>query len=141
MKGKKRKARFKVLEAGKFQYHNIIAFDIETKTGENSEKGSFLFGGMFNGKQYIYFTDREKMREYMCRTGFAGVTFVAHNLEYDLNRIFLDDPDIIRYYLGSRFIFAKYPLKNGWNANQAGNEVKQSFNYINYYTTKDIKCQ
>jgi hypothetical protein len=73
-------------------------------------KGQFLFGGVYNGEDYRYFTDRLAMLKFITRPLFRSSIWVAHNLEYDLNRIFLNHPKLERFYLGSRLLFAKYPV-------------------------------
>lgn len=104
--------RFEPLK-GKVKERMYISFDIETITQDKKNKGRFLFGGLFNGDEYLFFSDRVKMRDFMSRRCFEGVTYVAHKLEYDLNRIFLDDKNLERFYIGSRLISAKYHLSGG----------------------------
>lgn len=88
---------------------SIGVFDIETiYTGK--DEGKFLLGGVYNGVNYHCFKDRLSMKNFMVQSCFKSFIWFAHNLEYDLNRIFLDDEKIERFYLGGRLIFARYPL-------------------------------
>lgn len=120
------KNRFKRI-GGRIRERQFIAFDIETYIS-GRDKGKFLFGGCFDGTDYIYFTDRLKMKRFLCSSAFIGKTFIAHNTQYDINRIFLDDPDIIRYMSGPKMIFAKNQFPNGFTKHG-----KQRYNYIHYW--------
>lgn len=94
--------------------YNFLSFDIETIVEDKKRVGQFLFGGIYNGKQYEHFIDRVKMKNYITRNCFTGCVWVAHNAEYDINRIFLDDKNIERYYNGGRLVMAKYPTSTGF---------------------------
>lgn len=120
------KNRFKRL-GGRIWIRQFIAFDIETYIS-GPDKGRFLFGGCYDGEDYIYFTDRLKMKRFLCSSAFIGKIFVAHNTQYDINRIFLDDPDIMRFMSGPKMIFAKNQFPNGYTK-----KGKQRFNYIHYW--------
>lgn len=120
------KKRFEKLQ-GKIIDREFIAFDIETYVN-GPNRGKFLFGGCFDGIDYIHFTDREKMKRFITNSAFLGKIFVAHNAEYDLNRIFLKDKTLWRYFVGSRFLFAKFPRSNGKGKSRLI-QYWDSFNY------------
>lgn len=117
---------FKRLQ-GKLRMKRFYAFDIET-VYNGKDKGKFLLGNIYDGELHIWFSDREKMQKFICNSAFIGTTFIAYNLEYDLNRIFLDDPRLERYYQGSQLVYAKYPFPSGKTA-----EGKQRYKYIWFY--------
>ena len=106
------KKRFTITRVKRKMY-NFLSFDIETITQDKKNIGKFLFGGIYNGTDYLFFTIREKMRDYITRAYFIRSIWVAHNLEYDLNRIFLDDPIIERFYNGGRLVMARYEKSKG----------------------------
>lgn len=120
------KNRFKRL-GGRIWIRQFIAFDIETYVS-GPKKGMFLFGGCYDGKDYIYFTDRDKMKRFLCSSAFIGKVFVAHNAQYDVNRIFLDDPKIMRFMSGPKMVFAKNQFPNGYTK-----KGESRYNYIHYW--------
>lgn len=109
-------------------HRTFIAFDIETYVPPSPRTGEFLFGGCWDGDNYIWFNSRNKMKKFLTCADFANVIFIAHNLEYDLNRIFLMDERLERYYVGSRLCFAKYPIPNGRNR-----KGEQKYTYIYFW--------
>ncbi len=130
------KPRFKRL-GGKVKERTFIAWDIETYVDPSPKKGEFMFGGVYDGRQYIYFKDRERLKSFLTRSCFGGVTFVAHNAEYDINRTFLDDPHLERFYMGSRLIYARYPVANGYRTLDSGKRVSQR-KYIYFWDTWNL---
>lgn len=68
----------------------LYAFDTEDDGSAN-----FLQGGVYDGKEFIYFDTREEMGEFMAETRGSFYTF---NLEYDLVSLFWPDLAVVRYW-------------------------------------------
>jgi hypothetical protein len=113
-------------------------FDIETMMYPAEDKGKFLFGGVYIAGNYEVFTDREKMKSFLTSRTFRGFTFFAHNLEYDMNRIFLDDENLERYYIGSRLVFAKYGQAESEYSDAKNGKVYSHAHTIWYFDSAGI---
>lgn len=94
-------------------WSHIYVFDIETEPITDPDdpkaqmKAEFVFGVIYTGTEFFRFEDRELMKAEMQRLSNAGLIGVAHNMEFDLVRIFGNViSNSTKYIYRHRFLYA-----------------------------------
>lgn len=95
---------------GKIKTYKIASYDIETET--ETGYNNFLLGGFIDSRgKYKSFTDKEKMREYMCKHVDKDTLLYATRNQFDYNALFYGTEDYHKespIMRGSLLIHAKW---------------------------------